>query len=440
MSCSREWSLNFVAAAIGDEEAKAMEIDCGIRISKQYRARVGPDRMALGELRSLRVEVIDLASKINKHSVMHEILHDRLSAAEFSKTKTKSRYHKHLGKSAHGDTQKGYGLLSELARTDAQIDKLKREIADNSHELQLFKNRSNWIDLRTRELENEYNNALAIHDPTIIDGVRPCPSCRAPIMRTHGCNQMFCTICHTKFDWITGALLTDRGYDNPHHTEHKNAMVERISQGRYIFEDFEHVLRHFVLKGSARDIRECCLNLHIEAMSLNRSRVDVEQLRRDCLGGDQKLIDNFDDIVRGMDTRAHCDRVRGQIITQLLRAMFDEFCALAGANEPNGQFAARFKEHAGVANDRLHEEIHEIYDYPEAYITVPDYALSTRKEYAIIEAAQQVVSSPEFMNLLNGPMAHVAHKFLDLIKPDMDDSRLEYLSATLQKICDIIYA
>ena len=47
-----------------------------------------------------------------------------------------------------------------------------------------------------------------------------CPKCGVPIHRIHGCNQMFCTCCHTGFDWQTLAIInTARGFHNPHYYE-----------------------------------------------------------------------------------------------------------------------------------------------------------------------------------------------------------------------------
>lgn len=47
---------------------------------------------------------------------------------------------------------------------------------------------------------------------------KPCPKCAVPIHRIAGCNQMFCTNCHTPFDWVT--LRVERGViHNPHYFE-----------------------------------------------------------------------------------------------------------------------------------------------------------------------------------------------------------------------------
>jgi hypothetical protein len=47
---------------------------------------------------------------------------------------------------------------------------------------------------------------------------RPCPNCRTPIFKILGCDQMFCTLCHTAFDWSTGNIDTGRMH-NPHYFE-----------------------------------------------------------------------------------------------------------------------------------------------------------------------------------------------------------------------------
>lgn len=46
-----------------------------------------------------------------------------------------------------------------------------------------------------------------------------CPSCKSVIYKIDGCDQMFCTQCHTAFSWRTGEVSTGRIH-NPHYYEY----------------------------------------------------------------------------------------------------------------------------------------------------------------------------------------------------------------------------
>lgn len=59
---------------------------------------------------------------------------------------------------------------------------------------------------------------------------RPCPKCGERIYKTEGCNQMWCTVCHCSFDWVTGRIENGTVH-NPHYfqflRENNNGVVPR---------------------------------------------------------------------------------------------------------------------------------------------------------------------------------------------------------------------
>jgi hypothetical protein len=48
---------------------------------------------------------------------------------------------------------------------------------------------------------------------------KPCPKCGEAIEKGEGCDVMFCTSCHTGFNWITRKVLQDTQIHNPHYFE-----------------------------------------------------------------------------------------------------------------------------------------------------------------------------------------------------------------------------
>jgi hypothetical protein len=53
----------------------------------------------------------------------------------------------------------------------------------------------------------------------LMNDSKNCPSCKAVIHKIDGCDQMFCTMCHTAFSWRTCEIVIGRIH-NPHYYEY----------------------------------------------------------------------------------------------------------------------------------------------------------------------------------------------------------------------------
>jgi len=51
---------------------------------------------------------------------------------------------------------------------------------------------------------------------------RPCPNCASMIFKIDGCDQMWCTACHTAFSWRHGTIVTSIIH-NPHYYDYMRA-------------------------------------------------------------------------------------------------------------------------------------------------------------------------------------------------------------------------
>lgn len=83
-----------------------------------------------------------------------------------------------------------------------------------------------WVCPDCHEIKGHEKNTAHTCDPNNIESAKeikkntkPCPSCSACIFKIDGCDQMWCSQCHTAFSWDTGRL--EKGpIHNPHFYEY----------------------------------------------------------------------------------------------------------------------------------------------------------------------------------------------------------------------------
>ena len=82
----------------------------------------------------------------------------------------------------------------------------------------------------TKEEGHECNPDTLATAEMIKKDTKGCPKCGEMIHKSYGCDQMYCTSCHTVFSWDTGKITTGITH-NPHYFEYQrrlnNGEVER---------------------------------------------------------------------------------------------------------------------------------------------------------------------------------------------------------------------
>lgn len=105
-----------------------------------------------------------------------------------------------------------------------------------------------WTCPDCHELKGPIRDCEHTCDPNSIETAKllskdskPCPKCQSLIFKISGCNQMWCTQCHTAFNWMSGKIETN--IHNPHYYEWQrqnrrlNRNPEDIECGRELTHD-----------------------------------------------------------------------------------------------------------------------------------------------------------------------------------------------------------
>jgi hypothetical protein len=137
----------------------------------------------------------------------------------------------------------------------------------------------------SRDCEHTCNPDIVATVALLANDTKSCPSCGEGIHKLEGCDQMFCTMCHTGFSWRTGRIETN--IHNPHYFEwlrRTGGEAPRnpndIQCGREITNTFTRNMTSTMrLKGIDTELinrvmRICESVIHFRYVILNRYAVD----------------------------------------------------------------------------------------------------------------------------------------------------------------------
>ena len=93
------------------------------------------------------------------------------------------------------------------------------KVCPDCHEILIKSNNDKDSEEKKKENEHKCNPETVETIKSLQKECKNCPKCGTFIYKISGCNMMFCTSCHTAFDWKTGEIET-KNIHNPHYFEY----------------------------------------------------------------------------------------------------------------------------------------------------------------------------------------------------------------------------
>ena len=115
---------------------------------------------------------------------------------------------------------------------------------------------------------------------------KPCPKCTVAIMKSSGCDQMFCTNCAVPFSWNTGEIIRKGFFHNPYALEWMDRTGKRIQLGQ---------------NDDDSDSEECGVSLRLS--KLHQPDIDSKESKSERDGRDERdttIIDVLGDTAVSM--------------------------------------------------------------------------------------------------------------------------------------------
>lgn len=217
-ACKKEWPLSFFVQKFSEDFRKGDYLQAKKKLLLAEQRSALPGTLPLVESKKkeqkLKKENIKLKELLKKLQDEEDKIYETILAnSETIKTgiaPSKKSYVIKCPVVVKENYNEGGGLDSEemcrgfIEKETFCCTLCKTQICEKCHLVQKDSHKCKKDDVETAKM--------------VMAETRPCPNCSTRIFKIIGCDQMFCTQCHTAFSWNTGMIETGIIH-NPHYYE-----------------------------------------------------------------------------------------------------------------------------------------------------------------------------------------------------------------------------
>lgn len=313
MECKREWNDDFLDMNF----TKAFRLGAW----KKHREDVLLDReMALLPTRQLRVEATIKAKEVKKeyselHKRIEELDKKRLELQRKSDVLV-SKYNRHIAESQGREYRGGNGEKEE--------EKAKFIMKCPDVECRGFLSTAykcgtcqKWfctdcLECKGENKDGEHtcNDEKKASVALIIKDTKPCPKCGERISKVDGCDQMWCTTCHTAFSWKSG-LEINGVIHNPHYYEFQRRLGGGVAPRNPGDVPCGGLPYYYVLSNNLRKISRFYENI---ILSIHRITAEIQGERLETYQARYNINDNGDLGVKYLLKEMDKDAMKSELV------------------------------------------------------------------------------------------------------------------------------
>jgi hypothetical protein len=203
-SCGREWTRQFSRTAFTatflNKKYKEVREQTLFDQERALLPATQPIVENMIRVENVRVQMADVNRQIRELYERQRELQGELYAGQRANVTTTSERHEFIKSCPDGNCR---GFLSSQWKCGI----CEKWACNACHE----------IKGDTRDAEHTCNPETVATVALLQNDTRPCPKCRTGIFKIDGCDQMWCTQCHTAFNWRNGRI--ENVVHNPHYFE-----------------------------------------------------------------------------------------------------------------------------------------------------------------------------------------------------------------------------